>query len=79
MSSIKLIDAVPTFISQEEHTELTGVTPAAFTDIPSVLRHQENGVAVTFDPLVSELTEEELKDGTLYIIERHVHFCCALK
>lgn len=75
MPAITIINAPPVSISPDEHRERTAATPASFSDIPPVLRHKEENAQVVIDPLVSDLTEEELKKGTVYIIERYVHSC----
>lgn len=72
MSSVTLIDALPKFITPDEHRELTGTTPASFSDIPPVLRHKEDIASARFDPPVEGFTQEDGTKGTLYVIERCV-------
>ncbi|KAF5391267.1 hypothetical protein D9757_001987 [Collybiopsis confluens] len=64
-----LIDCIPKFSSPEEHKALVGSTPASFNDIPPVLRHKEESVSVTLVPSLDGLTEEDAKEGTLYVLE----------
>ena len=70
MSAVTLIDELPKFITPDEHRELTGTTPASFSDIPPVLRHKEDTASVRFDPPVDSFTQEDGTKGTLYVIER---------
>lgn len=64
------IDALPTYISPDEHKELVASTPASFNDIPPVLRHKEDNVSITLDPALPEFSTEDCANGTLYVIER---------
>ena len=70
MPSISIVDALPNFVTSEQHAEQTGSTPASFADIAPVLRHKQENVNVIIDPPLSTLSEEELSKGTLYVIER---------
>jgi nucleotide-sensitive chloride channel 1A len=72
MPAVTFIDAIPNHISEEDHRTLTGATPASFADIPPVLRHKVNDVAVAFDPPLDGFSGEDSARGTLYIIERCV-------
>ncbi|EJD06663.1 uncharacterized protein FOMMEDRAFT_102509 [Fomitiporia mediterranea MF3/22] len=74
MTIVTIINAPPTSISPNEHRERTAETPASFSDIPPVLRHKEENARVVFDPPVEGLTEEELKKGTVYIVESVLAF-----
>ena len=69
-SAIVIIDSLPHFVSEEEHRTLTSSTPESFSDIPPVVRHQQSAVSIKFEPPLQELTSDDLKDGTLYVIER---------
>ncbi|KAJ3726088.1 regulator of volume decrease after cellular swelling-domain-containing protein [Lentinula raphanica] len=64
-----LISAVPAFVSPEEHRNIVGSTPVSFTDIPPVLRHKEEPVSVTFEPTLDGFSEEDAKEGVLYVLE----------
>lgn len=66
------ISSPPVYISRAEHNERTRATPASFADIPPVLVHKEDNVSVELDPPLEALSEEELKKGTLFIVERYV-------
>jgi hypothetical protein len=66
-SAITIIDAVPNFVSLEEHASIVGATPVSFNDIPPVLRHKEENVSVMLDPPIEILRDLR---GTLYVIER---------
>lgn len=68
--AIVLIDALPKFISPEEHRNLVASTPASFSDIPPVLRHQEDNVSITLDPPVDAFSAADAANGSLYVIER---------
>ena len=70
--AIIAIDALPTYISPEQHRELVASTPASFNDIPTVLRHKEQNVSITIDPVLPEFSSEDCANGTLYVIERCV-------
>lgn len=69
---VTIISAVPKYISKEEHGQLTAATPSSFADIPPVLRHKQEHVRAVFDPPVQDLSEDDLKKGTVYILERSV-------
>lgn len=68
--AIVLIDALPKFISPEEHRNLVASTPASFSDIPPVLRHKEDNVSITLDPPVDAFSAADAANGSLYVIER---------
>lgn len=70
MPAATLISAVPTFVSPEEHSALVASTPVSFSDIPPVLRHKEDNVAVTFDPALPGFAPADGAQGTLYVVER---------
>ena len=70
MAPIVIIDEIPKFISPEEHKNLIASTPASFSDIPPVLRHQEEDVSITLDPPLDGFSAEECAKGSLYVIER---------
>ncbi|KAI0350060.1 hypothetical protein OH77DRAFT_1431449 [Trametes cingulata] len=72
--AITLIDALPKFISPEEHRNLVASTPASFADIPPVLRHKEDNVSVTLDPPLDAFSAEDAANGSLYVIESHLVF-----
>lgn len=71
MAPIVIIDELQKFISPEEHRNLIASTPASFSDIPPVLRHQEEDVSITLDPPLDGFSAEECAKGTLYVIERY--------
>lgn len=71
MSPIAIVDTLPRYISPDEHKTMIASTPASFSDIPPVLRHQEDNVSITLEPPVEGFTTEECAKGTLYIIERY--------
>ncbi|KAJ4488070.1 regulator of volume decrease after cellular swelling-domain-containing protein [Lentinula aciculospora] len=64
-----LINSVPKFVSPEEHKTIVGSTPASFNDIPPVLRHKEESVSVTFEPPLDGFSEDDAKEGVLYVLE----------
>ncbi|KAF8072175.1 regulator of volume decrease after cellular swelling-domain-containing protein [Lyophyllum atratum] len=68
MPAVTLITTLPTFASPEEHRAFVGSTPASFADIPPVLKHKEDNVAVKLDPPVPGFTDEDAAHGTLYVI-----------
>lgn len=70
MSRIALIAELPKFVTPAEHQQLVASTPVSFNDIPPVLRHREEAVAVTLDPPLEGFSMEDAAKGTLYIIER---------
>ena len=67
---ISLVSALPTYISPEEHRVASASTPASFSDIPPVLRHQEENVQITLDPPLEGFAAADGANGTLYVIER---------
>lgn len=70
MAPIIVVNALPKYVSPEEHKTLITSTPASFNDIPPVLRHQEENVSITLDSPVEGFTTEDCAKGTLYVIER---------
>ena len=72
MAPFTLITELPTHISPEEHKNIVASTPSSFSSIPPVLRHKEENVSVTIDPPLEGFPAEDLKSGTLYVIERYV-------
>jgi nucleotide-sensitive chloride channel 1A len=72
-SAISIIETLPEFISEDEHRTRTSSTPNSFADIPPVLRHSQSNVSIKFEPPIQELTADDLKGGTLYVLERYVH------
>jgi hypothetical protein len=79
MPAVTFIDALPRFVTLEEHDELTKTTPASFADIPPVLRHKEADASARFDPALPGFESENDRAGTLYVVERCVvtpFFCC---
>ncbi|KAI5119010.1 hypothetical protein M0805_004419 [Coniferiporia weirii] len=77
MPAVTTISAAPSCISPDEHRERTAATPASFADIPPVLQHKEQNVQAVFDPPFADLSEDELKNGTVYIIESLLAFVSA--
>ncbi|KDQ57298.1 hypothetical protein JAAARDRAFT_35936 [Jaapia argillacea MUCL 33604] len=69
MPAVTLTSTIPKFISPEEHKTLVTSTPASFSDIPPVLRHQEHNVSITLEPPVEGFSPEDAAQGTLYVIE----------
>ncbi|KAE9399261.1 hypothetical protein BT96DRAFT_957291 [Gymnopus androsaceus JB14] len=69
MAAATLISSIPNFVSPEEHKTIVGSTPSSFSDIPPVLRHKEESVSVTLEPSLEGFSEEDGKEGTLYVLE----------
>ncbi|KAF9069870.1 regulator of volume decrease after cellular swelling-domain-containing protein [Rhodocollybia butyracea] len=69
-----LISCLPNFVSPEEHRSLVRSTPASFNDIPPVLRHKEECVSVTLEPALDDFTDEDGKQGVLYVLESALIF-----
>lgn len=72
--AIDLVTALPSYISPEEHKDVSTSTPASFADIPPVLRHKQENVSVTLDPPLDGFTGDDGAGGTLYVIERCFRF-----
>ncbi|RDB29459.1 Methylosome subunit pICln [Hypsizygus marmoreus] len=68
MPAVTLINALPNFVSPEEHRVLAASTPTSFNDIPPVLRHQEPNVAIKLDPAVDGFTDADAAQGTLFVL-----------
>ncbi|KAF4613912.1 hypothetical protein D9613_007854 [Agrocybe pediades] len=66
MPSVTLINALPKFVTPEEHATLVASTPESFKDIPPVVRHVEEDVTITLDPPLENNTGPI--HGTLYIL-----------
>jgi nucleotide-sensitive chloride channel 1A len=71
MPSVKFIDAVPKFVSKEEHTALVGSTPTSFNDIPPVIKYRDENVSITLDPPLENFSSENTVQGTLYVLTRY--------
>ncbi|KAL4066800.1 regulator of volume decrease after cellular swelling-domain-containing protein [Scleroderma yunnanense] len=78
MVSTTIITSVPPFVSPEQHRELVGTTPDSFNDIPPVLRHKEENVAVTFDPPLVQMSTEDASKGVLYVIDSALFFMSSI-
>lgn len=70
MPAVKLITALPAFVSSEEHKSLVESTPASFNDIPPILYRREENVSVKLDPSIEGFAEEDAAQGILFIIAR---------
>jgi nucleotide-sensitive chloride channel 1A len=66
---VSLITVLPDLISIADHHAMQAATPASFADIPPVLRYQQDGIDVTFEPPIADLSSEVLTQGTIYISE----------
>ncbi|KAF9453482.1 hypothetical protein P691DRAFT_658575 [Macrolepiota fuliginosa MF-IS2] len=76
MSAIQIVAALPTFVTQDEHTSIVASTPNSFNDIPPVIKHKEENVTVVLDPPLPEFSGDELK-GTLYVLSSALVFFSA--
>ena len=65
-----LISTVPNFVSLEEHKTIVVSTPSSFSDIPPVLRYKEESVSVILEPTLEGFSEEDGKEGSLYVLDR---------
>lgn len=74
MAPIALISSPPRLITPAEHRQLVASTPASFNDIPPVLHHKQESVAVSLDPPIEGFSPDDCAKGTLYVTERyHIH------
>lgn len=71
MAPITIISSPPRSVTAAEHRQLIASTPASFSDIPPVLRHKEESVAVSLDPPLEGFSPEDSAKGTLYVTERY--------
>ncbi|KAF8515383.1 regulator of volume decrease after cellular swelling-domain-containing protein [Hysterangium stoloniferum] len=71
---VVLILLPPRSISPAEHHQLVASTPASFSDIPPILRHKEENVSVSLDPLLEGFEAEDGAKGTLYVTESVLAF-----
>lgn len=74
MPAVTIITAQPLSITPEEYNEASQTTPLSFSDIPPVLRLKAENIRISFKPSLTDLSEEELSKGTLYVIERYVFY-----
>jgi nucleotide-sensitive chloride channel 1A len=58
----------PTFVTPEEHAQITSSTPDSFSDIPPALRFHDTEVEIEIDPKL-EFLSERVK-GTLWVTEK---------
>lgn len=71
MAPVAFISSPPRSISPAEHRQLVASTPVSFNDIPPVLRHKEESVAITLDPPLEGFSAEDCGKGILYVTERY--------
>ncbi|KAL4259323.1 pICln family protein [Pleurotus pulmonarius] len=69
MPALTPISSLPKSVSLEEHKILVSSTPASFSDIPPILRHKQEHVALALHPPLDAFPPSECTDGTLYVIE----------
>ncbi len=70
--TVHLTSTLPSFSTPQEHAAIVSSTPQNFSDIPPVLRHQQNEVQVRFEaPLEGKA---EWRHGTLYVIDSVLAF-----
>ncbi|PBK92648.1 hypothetical protein ARMGADRAFT_1013197 [Armillaria gallica] len=70
--AVHLTSTLPSFSTPQEHAAIVSSTPKNFSDIPPVLRHQQNEVQVRFEaPLEGKA---EWRHGTLYVIDSVLAF-----
>lgn len=68
MPAVTVIDALPRFVTPQEHAEIVSRTPESFASIPSVLRHKQDNVTVSLDPPIAEFNDDN--KGSIYVVER---------
>ncbi|KAF6754509.1 regulator of volume decrease after cellular swelling-domain-containing protein [Ephemerocybe angulata] len=68
MPAITLVDAIPTYVSQEEYSSIVASTPSSFNDLPAILKHKEDDVSVQIQPTLEGFSEEDAAKGTLYVL-----------
>ncbi|CAA7266889.1 unnamed protein product [Cyclocybe aegerita] len=68
MPAVNLITAIPNFVSPEEHANIIASTPNSFSDIPPILKHKEENVAVALDPPLEKFSGQAPTIGTLYVL-----------
>jgi len=73
MPAITLIQSLPNFVSEDEYGTIIGSTPSSFATLPSVIKHKEENTSVKIDPPIEGFTEEDAKNGTLYVLTRYFH------
>ncbi|SJL08353.1 uncharacterized protein ARMOST_11716 [Armillaria ostoyae] len=70
--AVHLTSTLPIFSTRQEHATIVSSTPQNFSDIPPVLRHQQNEVQVRFEaPLEGKA---DWRHGTLYVIDSVLAF-----
>lgn len=74
MAPIVFISSPPRSISPAEHRQLVTSTPSSFNDIPPILHHKEDSVAVSLDPPLEGFSTEDGARGILYVTERYLIF-----
>ncbi|KAG8773908.1 hypothetical protein FRC15_001693, partial [Serendipita sp. 397] len=77
MPGISIITALPHFVTQEEHRELTSSTPASFSELPAVLYHQESNSSITLDPPLDGFSTQDCSSGTAYVLSTVLIFWSA--
>jgi nucleotide-sensitive chloride channel 1A len=68
MPGVALISSLPAFYFQDA----VDSTPKSFSDMPVVLKHQENNVRITLEPALEGY--QSAVQGTLYILTRLFFF-----
>lgn len=65
-----MVPVLPSFVSKEQHQELTSSTPGSFSELPAVLYHEEKQTSIVLDPPLDGFSEEDCASGTVYILSR---------
>lgn len=78
MPPVARLEASPTYVVQEEHTELQSSTPNSFSDLPPLLVLELNPVLVKLQPVPAALNGDEkdelVMEGRLWVTEQSLSF-----
>jgi nucleotide-sensitive chloride channel 1A len=63
------ISTAPTFVTPEEHAQITSSTPSSFSDIPPALRYQDNEVELIIEPQLELYGSSDRLKGSIWVTE----------
>ncbi|KAJ9120685.1 hypothetical protein QFC22_002616 [Naganishia vaughanmartiniae] len=68
------ISTPPTFVTPEEHAQITSSTPSSFSDIPPALRYQDNEVELVIEPQLEAYGSSDRLKGSIWVTEEAFFF-----
>lgn len=63
------ISTPPTFVTPEEHAQITSSTPSSFSDIPPALRYQDDEIELVIEPQLEQYGSLDRLKGRVWVTE----------